>query len=212
MARRAAQLGGGPSGAFIKQEQLAMDASAQRLGEANEAIDAAKAGEMRRIREMEEGMNFQREEAGAQRTFQSGEREASQKFAAGESAMARALQEAGLTGTYNGTSTMAKAAMDQADAQQGLENKINTGTTVATLMGNLKTLGYTPDQVRSLVSDLGLGSLPGINIGDIPGVTSVPSSAGSPPGGGPATRYINGMEQAWINGEWKYTGNKKEGR
>lgn len=43
IARRAAQMGGGPSGAMIKLEQQAADESTQRLAQENRAIDAAEA-------------------------------------------------------------------------------------------------------------------------------------------------------------------------
>jgi hypothetical protein len=78
LGRRAAQLGGGPSGAFIKQESLARDASAKRLADANEGINAQEAG-----------LRFQAGEADVGRQFQTSERVGSQKFASGESALQR---------------------------------------------------------------------------------------------------------------------------
>lgn len=79
--RRAAAQGGLNSGAFIKQEQQAMQQGQEQLGQANEQIDTAQRAEARRIKEIEE-----------QRNFQKGEREAAQKFAAAESALARGMQ------------------------------------------------------------------------------------------------------------------------
>lgn len=78
MARRSAQLGGGPSGALIKQEGVAADQSAQRLQSVNEGIDAAQTGEHRRVREIQQGQEFVR-----------GERLGGQEFSAGESAINR---------------------------------------------------------------------------------------------------------------------------
>lgn len=95
LARRAAQTGGGVSGALIKQEQVATNQSAQRLGAANEAIDAGERAEARRLREIQEGRDFTRSEREAsqgflsgesalQRRYLTGEREAGQAFSSGE--------------------------------------------------------------------------------------------------------------------------------
>ncbi len=95
LARRAAQLGGGPSGAFVKQEQVASNQSAERLGQANEGIDAAQQAETRRIGEVLQGQEFARGErvgsqdfaagqAAIQRKYGTTEREASQGYATGE--------------------------------------------------------------------------------------------------------------------------------
>ena len=67
LARRAAQLGNAPGGALIKAEQMAGDASAERLGGMNMEIEAAKAAELRRLGETELQLNLQREEAQAAR-------------------------------------------------------------------------------------------------------------------------------------------------
>lgn len=190
--RAQARAGGGPAGAFVKQQQLAADASARRLQEGNEGVDAQQTAALNQARDVQEqrdwqtgervaAQGFAKGEREAGQLFTSGEREAAQKFAANESAMARALQEAGLTGIYNGRPTIQQQTLNDAREQQGLENKINTGTTVATLLGNLKTLGYSPDQVRSIISDLGLGALPGVNIGEIPGVTVAPAPVAPAP-------------------------------
>jgi hypothetical protein len=95
LARRQAQLGGGPGGAFIKAEQNVLNESQDRLATVNEGIDAAKRSEERRIGEIENAQAFQRGEreagqlfAGEQaelgRKFATGEREASQLFSRGE--------------------------------------------------------------------------------------------------------------------------------
>ena len=100
IARRSAQLGGGPSGAMIKQEALAADASQKRLGDVNEGINAQEQAEAMRVREIQEGRQFQTSErlgsqefasgeAGKQRTFTTGERLGGQDFAAGEAGKQR---------------------------------------------------------------------------------------------------------------------------
>ncbi len=71
--RRAAQLGGGPSGAIIAADQQAGNASAQRLQSANEGIDQAQNQELRGVKMTQLGQQFT-----------SSEREAGQQFAAGQ--------------------------------------------------------------------------------------------------------------------------------
>lgn len=125
LARRQAQTGGGVSGALMKQEQVASDASAQRLQQANEGIDTAQRAEERRIREIEEGRRFttsEREaaqgfaagESALARRFQTGEREASQGFASGESALQRRF----LTGERMGSQDFSRQQQLEAFRQQ----------------------------------------------------------------------------------------------
>ncbi|MES3012634.1 MAG: hypothetical protein V4750_02755 [Pseudomonadota bacterium] len=82
IARRAAMGGGGISGALQKQESLAIDASAQRLGDVNSEIDAAKAGELRKARDMETQLNFQAGQNDVQRQFAADEAAAGRQSAA----------------------------------------------------------------------------------------------------------------------------------
>lgn len=58
LARRQAQLGGGPGGAFIKAEQMAGDESAQRGQQANASIDSAQAQELRNVKMTQLGQQF----------------------------------------------------------------------------------------------------------------------------------------------------------
>jgi hypothetical protein len=193
LARREAQAGG-LSGAFDKQRQVASDAMARRLEEGNEGIDAQQQAALNQERQVQEQRDWQTGERLATQGYQTGEREAGQKFTADQSAMARELQKygidqqtaiaaAGLTGTYNGAPTLAQKTYDSAQTQQGIENKINTGTTIASLMSNLKTNGYSPDQISQILDELGLAHLPGIDISGIPGVTE--AAAPPPPPANP---------------------------
>lgn len=122
LARRAAQLGGGPSGAFIKQEQIAGDESAKRLGQAHEGIDSMQAQEQRRLNELEQGQkfvtgermgsqdfasaqaaaarDFAAKERAAAEKFATGERISSQDFGAGQAKLARDLQSAQFDKTF----------------------------------------------------------------------------------------------------------------
>jgi hypothetical protein len=145
LARRAAQLGGGPSGAFIKAEQGAIDETQKNLGAANEQIDAAQQAEARRIKEVQD----------AQR-FQTSEREASQTFAAGQTAMDRRIQEAGITGTYNGQSTMQSRQYDDMKAVQENEFKENLRMSYATAMLSAYNSKMDPKLLQQYLNDFDL--------------------------------------------------------
>lgn len=176
LARNAARLGGGPTGAFIKQEQIAAGDSAKRLQEANEGVDAQQMAAVNQAQEIQEQRDFQTSERLGTQGFASAERLAAQKygtserlggqqFASGESAMSRALQN-----------KQFELTRGDANKQNEFENSFNTKTGIATLASNLKTAGFAPDSINSLFKDLGLDSL-GINLGQIPGVTAPPTSA-----------------------------------
>lgn len=92
MARRAAQLGGGPSGSFIKQEGLATDASAKRLQAANEGIDAQQQGAVNQARQVHEQRDWQTGERVAGQDFAKSERIAGMDFANRTAAENRAFQ------------------------------------------------------------------------------------------------------------------------
>ncbi len=78
LARRAAQTGGGVSGALVKQEQMAEQAGGERVANANEGINAQQMQEGSRINEINTG-----------RQYQTSEREAGQGFASGEALKGR---------------------------------------------------------------------------------------------------------------------------
>lgn len=95
LKRRFAALGSINSGAAIKQEQMVDEGAQNQIQSANQQIDAAQRAEGRRVKEIEDARNFQREErlgsqeftsgmAQKQMDFSRGEREASQKFSVGE--------------------------------------------------------------------------------------------------------------------------------
>ena len=70
MKRQFARLGGIGTGAFVKQQRLAQESGAKRLGEAQQNIEFQRLGELQRQQDIQEA-----------RAFQSAEREASQRFA-----------------------------------------------------------------------------------------------------------------------------------
>jgi hypothetical protein len=193
IARRSAQLGGGVSGAMMKQEQIVADESAKRLADANEGIDTAQRAEDRRIREIEDARKFQTSEREASQGFMSGEalkqreygtserlsgqefargeRLGGQEFAAGEAEKMRALQEAGLTGTYKGAETLqartAREAAEMAKLEFEENKKTNAISTIlsqwnskmphevmAKLLGDL---GYTITEDGRAMLDAGAG-------------------------------------------------------
>ena len=167
LARRAAQLGGGPSGALIKQESLASDASGNRLQQANEGIDAQQQAAINQAREIQ-----------AQREFQTSERVAGQEYGTKEREGTQAWQLqnvinpqnkiaiAGLTGTYGGKATLAKqtsnaqiklqqAQFDQLTKQQKFENENNLKTNLLSSVVTLKNSGYTPEQLGGILKSVG---------------------------------------------------------
>ena len=123
IARRAAQLGGGVSGALIKQEQVVSDDSAKRLQDANEGINAQEAAELQRRREIEEGRQFARSEREAGQTFTSGESQKGRDFTSGESALQRRFltgeREAGQTFARGEREAGQSFASGEADKQRG---------------------------------------------------------------------------------------------
>jgi hypothetical protein len=107
LARRAAQLGGGPSGAFIKQEQIAGDESAKRLGQANEGIDAMQAQEQRRLNEIEQGQKFV-----------TGERLGSQDFGAAQAKIGREFMTSERLGSQDFSRLERLGSQDFASAER----------------------------------------------------------------------------------------------
>jgi hypothetical protein len=201
LARNAARLGGAPSGAFIKQEQIAGDESAKRLQEANEGVDVQQMAALNQAREVQEQRDWQTGERIGSQKFMTGERigtqkfgrserESSQKFMAGQSALDRKLAEAGLTGSYNGQDTLAMKSFKSAEGQQDFENENNLKTNFLTAFTSLKNSGVPPDQVKAIFSELGLDGL-GIDINALfpkqdPSPKAAPparSNSGAPSGG-----------------------------
>ncbi len=202
LTRNAARLGGGPSGAFVKQEQIAGNESAQRLQTANEGIDAQQMAAINQARDVQEGRDYATTERVASQAYGTGERVASQGFAAGESALARKLQrygidtgdktqrygidknarfqEAAITGKFKGAPTLAGQTLSDAQAQNKFENDANVKTNAINTFVTLKNSGYTPQQIGDLFKSLGLDRL-GLNLGDIAGVTAAtPPPAAAP--------------------------------
>lgn len=195
MARRAAQLGGGPSGALIKQDQLATDASAQRLQNANEGINAqsdAQMNELRKTQQAQEygtservaGQNFASGERAAGQTFANTQRLGSQDFTAGQNAAGIKAQHDNQVMAINAAAAEGKLSRAEADKQlaendkqfmltlgnsqaiDARDFKENHNTNViSTILSGINSK-VSPDVMNQL-----LGSL-GIDIGSIPGLTA----------------------------------------
>jgi hypothetical protein len=114
MQRRAAQLGGGPSGAFLKMENQAMEEGARRLDDINQGLDAQQMAELRRISEAQAGLDMQKYGIDTSTGVQLYGIDVN-----------KALGEGQLTGTYNGQDTLAKTGQDHA---QGIAEAGVTGT------------------------------------------------------------------------------------
>lgn len=89
LARRAAQTGGGVKGALIKQENIAANAGADRLANANEGINAQQSIEKQRVNEINTGRAYQTSERLGGQEFSRGERLGGQDFSAGQAAIQR---------------------------------------------------------------------------------------------------------------------------
>lgn len=165
LARRAAQLGGAPGGAFVKQEQIAMDQSAERLGQSNSEIDAAKDAEFRRMGELETQINEQRAQA-----------QAALDMDKWKTDLNTALNKYGVD--VQGDQFDANYKMEQdklafTKDQAKIENDINIKNGIITQLQNLKTSGYTPEQIDGILKSLGLENL-GISLEGLNGVTKRP--------------------------------------
>lgn len=147
LARRAAQLGGGPGGAFIKQEQRVMDESAERLGQANMEIDAAKDAEYRRMGELETQLNLQKEEA-----------QAARDMATWQTELQTALQKYGVdvqADQWEADYAAKQGAQSFLEKQTGFENEENLRTNIISTIISLKNSGIPPDQVGGILSSIG---------------------------------------------------------
>jgi len=213
--RRAASLGGGPSGAFVKQEQVARDQSAQRLQNANEGINAQAQAQLGELNKTQQGQEFATGERLGSQQFASGESAIARRYATGEREATQVYNTGERVGAQDAASSMqdkqinaaknaqheqiieaaktqqraieaaeAAGAITHEDAQAQLteltrqfntETDINAKNGFITQLQNLKTAGYSPEQIGALFDQLDLASL-GINIGDIGGMTSAAAS------------------------------------
>lgn len=118
--RKAAQLGGGPSGALIKADQQEGDASAQRLQGANANIDQAQAADLRGVQMTQLGQQYTTSEREAGQQFAAGQQQSSQTFQAGQQASQISAQE-GMQKT--GIDAQSSLAAKQIDAQKLMQQK-----------------------------------------------------------------------------------------
>jgi hypothetical protein len=137
LARRAAQLGGGPSGALIKQESLATDAMGRRLTDANEGINAQQTAALSQAREIQD-----------QRDFQKSERVDAQKFAGAQFDKQYGLQKEQFSfqqKQYKDTKSMAEKEFEQ-----------NLKTNYINTIISAHNSKIPPDQMATLMDGLGI--------------------------------------------------------
>ena len=89
LRRRAAAMPGAPGGAFVKQEQLANDESANRLAQANEGIDANQNAALGQLRQTQQAQDFSANQAQLGRDFSKSERIGSQDFSSTQAQLGR---------------------------------------------------------------------------------------------------------------------------
>ncbi len=186
LARRAAQLGGGPSGALIKQEQVAGDQSAQRLASANEGIGAAQAAEQRRIREVQQGQEFAHNERVGSQDFAHTERLGGQEFAGAQTDKTIQAQADAQTKQIEAAANEGKLTREQADEQLKMVKEqykqdfdANAKTNIINTVTSMKNSGIPPEQIGALLKSLGLGNF-GLDIDQITGIGGLTASATPP--------------------------------
>ncbi len=179
MARRSAQLSGGPTGALLKQEGIASNASAQRLEDANQNINAGQAAELQRLSEAETTLNAQRADAAAGRDLS--------KYSTDLSAMTNRYgvdtQTAQAEAARAAAANQFNKTFDYTQAQDAKEFAANSKQNAIATIENLKTNGYTPEQIGAILHSVGLDQLgvEGLSVNDITGVTKAAAPATAAP-------------------------------
>jgi hypothetical protein len=161
IARKLAAQGGGPGGVDLKLNQMATDASGQRLADANEGILTQEQAAMAQAGQLEQQLNLQAQEAQAARDLQ--------KYQADSAAE---LQRYGIeAGRYD-----AKNTQDAVLKQQEFENLANTKTNIMNTIISMKNSGIPPEQVGAVLKGLNIEGL-GIDMGQFAGVPGLTTSA-----------------------------------
>jgi hypothetical protein len=230
LARKQAQLGGGPGGGFIKADQQVLDQSARNINDANQGIDIQQNAEIARLREVDEGRKFQVSERQATQQFASGERQASQQFASGEriggqkftaeqnaanmSQQAkqfeanRRLQEAGITGKYDGNDTLAARQYADQNAMANNEFLENIKTNRINSIISMYNSKISPEKMGALLKDLNVtfdeNGVPVVDLPEVKGLTKANPKekkvgAGPPSQGGPSYGTPDALGNVWIN-------------
>lgn len=132
LTRQFARLGGIGTGAFVKQQQLAQEAGAKRLGEAQQNIEFQRLADLEQQRKIEEQRKFQTSEREASQAFASQERigaqefasqqaELQRKFATGERVAAQDFQK----GLFDIEQQNTREKLDLAMKQYNMDNNVN---------------------------------------------------------------------------------------
>lgn len=188
MARRAAAQGGGPGGAYEKQAQLAQEASARRLQDANEGIDAQQQGAVNQAREVQDQRDFQTSERTGSQQFASGERQASQTFAgqqqsqqiqAQKDMQAKQIEAAAAEGKL--TRAQADKQLAEMQRQYDKDYAANEKTNIINTILSGVNSDIPPERIGHLMAVLGYPDFQGI-----PGLTDM--KAGGAPAAAPAAQ------------------------
>ncbi len=201
LARRAAQLGGGPSGAFVQAEQQAGDKSAQRLQDANEGINQQQSAALRDVNMTQLGQQYQTSEREAGQGFQAGQQQAAQAFqgslADKQIKAQQLMQEKGLSAAAAqqaaGFTEQEKMASQQQDWQKAnvvdplakqtsFENDQNIKTNAFNAMQALVAANYNGADIKKLIS----AAFPNFDISQLGDIDRITVNGSGQGGGKPA--------------------------
>jgi len=195
LTRQFSRLGGIGTGAFVKQQALAKEAGARRLGEATQNIEFQKLGEQQRQEDIQKQREFQTAERlggqefaagqlGKQQEFARSERLGAQEFGASQAEMQRkyatgervAAQDfqRGLFDIEQGNT---REKLDLAAKQFGMENNVNFLNARLQIAEGIKKGLFGFDDLQALNSMFGMGG--GTPGGGPAGFSATPSAASS---------------------------------
>ena len=179
LTRQFSRLGGIGTGAFVKQQALAKEAGARRLGEATQNIEFQKLGEQQRQEDIQKQREFQTAERlggqefaagqlGKQQEFARSERLGAQEFGASQAEMQRkyatgervAAQDfqRGLFDIEQGNT---REKLDLAAKQFGMENNVNYLNAKLQVAEGIRKGLFTSEDFDALGSLFGFGPAAG---------------------------------------------------
>ncbi len=127
MARKLAASGGGPGGVGIKLDQQVSDASAKRLADANQGIDAAETADIERKAETEAGRAFATSERIGSQGFASDQGALARRFATSEREGSQGFQTGILEQQQKFSTDEREAGQEFASGEAGLQREFATG-------------------------------------------------------------------------------------
>lgn len=163
LKRRFAANGALNSGAAIKQDQLASEAGQANLANVNEGINAQQATENQRVKEIQQGRDFQTSERlgsqdyGAQqaalgRQFQTGERLGGQDFGAAQAELQRKFQTGERLSSEDFANLQRIGGQDFAAGQNNLNRQVQTQQFLMDIQQKNKAMDMQQDQFDKQMS------------------------------------------------------------